>query len=168
MKKATIGILFALVTLKKLLTWAVAVLFIIYTVGVYDALKESETWLNRKTAVNLPSGVEKIYDYPTKKKDIGKVFDYLVFRFTDAQVEHGYDEKFRKGRKEKFEAEFLYDDATGVLSEKAGKEIPAEYVPDFQKQYWYFRAAAGVLFVYIPEDVQLFVLVKGAENGGAL
>ena len=157
--------------IKKLLTIGLAVLLMlcmgISLVGC-TAIEEKEARSRIKGCfdIEVPKEAKMVYNYHQSwQESIG----YTVFIFEQEPTDWLNESEFLKEKDENFESKtketvntyFEFSkNATPEDTEFLGSGLtvlPEEYIPDFEKEYWWRRDIErdGVALIYVPEKLML-------------
>ncbi len=112
------------------------------------------------TGIEISSDVKILYHLydDTSGFSRGVGYQYTVFKFENEPIELLNENSFIKGKNTNYESSFLFY----LLSEKPDylEEIPKEYLPNFNEEYYYMYTDDGVHFVYNKQSCLLHVYVR--------
>lgn len=83
---------------------------------------------------------------------------YTVFEFESEPTDWLNENSFDKEKSFELEKEFLGGFDMGPVKIE---EIPKEFLPDFESEYYYLKVDKFIYFVYVPQRCTLAVLIPG-------
>ena len=112
------------------------------------------------TGIEITQKVEMPYHLYEKITGIvpvpGRRFRYMVLKFENEPIELLNENSFIKGKNKDYENKFLFhlEDKPKSL-----EDIPQEYLPNFNEEYYYKYTDNGIHFVYNKQNCLLYVYI---------
>lgn len=156
MQKAKKKILSFVIALIIIAVLVFMVLFVFY--GIPDlgrAERNVRMWIKTNAETDIPENSQMVYKYSAERGlSPGRALEYFVFVFDSAPDDWLEDSGFSNEAGEEIEGKI------SKLDLIEDNSIPSEYVPDFNKSYYWLQAPSLVYFVYQPDKLMLIVLVS--------
>lgn len=145
---------------KKFLCAGMAIfmaLCIFLLVGCADEHDPKET-IKVATGIEIPEEAKMLYHHCDATFHPGRHENYTVFAFEKEPADWLMENNFLPKKNENYEDSFLYS-GFGLLELSSGKNIPDEYIPDFEKPYLWLETQL-IYFAYFTETLRLFVFIS--------
>lgn len=153
-------------TKKRILSFVIAlgiiailvfmVLFVFY--GIPDlgrAERNIRLWIKANTETEIPENSQMVYDYQGDRGlSPGRSLEYYVFEFDSAPDDWLEEDGFSNEANEEMKGKI------SRLVPGEDNAIPTEYVPDFEKSYYWLQAPGSVYLVYQPDNNMLMVMAQ--------
>lgn len=154
--KKKLGCFIIVLVVLALLAFTIA-FFVFGIPNSGDGEKTERNWIKKLTNIEVPQNTQMLYRkeppkgiFPVPGRELG----YSVYQFESEPTDWLQENGFSSDPNEKFASSFQ-DYIPAFLDET----ISSDYIPDFNKPYYWIMTENAVYFVYQPDKLMLMVFI---------